>query len=187
LVGGGTQIPLIKEWITKKIPKIQIKSPPPIESIALGALAMTPGVKIKDILNKGLSIRLFNKREQKHFWHPIFCKGQTWPTENTFKLILQASKNNQKVFEIIIGETRREREYDVIFENGLPKLSEIQSEEEIIKWNKQTLKIELKNECNIGEDYLKLFFKITKKADLIVKCLNIEDEFLGEYNLGNIF
>jgi len=72
LVGGGTQIPLIKEWITKKISKIQIKSPPPIESIALGALAMTPGVKIKDILNKGLSIRLFNKREQKHFWHPIF-------------------------------------------------------------------------------------------------------------------
>ena len=42
---------------------------------------MTPGVKIKDILNKGLSIRLFNKREQKHFWHPIFCRGQTWPTK----------------------------------------------------------------------------------------------------------
>ena len=107
LVGGGTQIPFIKEWITKKIPKIEIKSPPPIESIALGALAMTPGVKIKDILNKGLSIRLFNKREQKHFWHPIFCKGQTWPTENPFKLILQPSKNNQKIFEIIIGETKK--------------------------------------------------------------------------------
>ncbi len=29
LVGGGTQIPLIKEWITKKIPKVEIKSPPP--------------------------------------------------------------------------------------------------------------------------------------------------------------
>ena len=164
LVGGGTQIPLIKEWITKKISKIQIKSPPPIESIALGALAMTPGVKIKDILNKGLSIRLFNKREQKHFWHPIFCKGQTWPTENPFKLILQASKNNQKIFEIIIGETKKEREYDVIFENGLPKLSEVQSEEEIIKWDKKPLKIVLKNKSNIGEDNLKLFFKITKKS-----------------------
>jgi len=93
---------------------------------------MTPGVKIKDILNKGLSIRLFNKREQKHFWHPIFCKGQTWPTENPFKLILQASKNNQQIFEIMIGETKKEREYDVIFENGLPKLSEVQSEEEIL-------------------------------------------------------
>ncbi len=187
LVGGGTQIPLIKEWITKKISKIPIKSPPPIESIALGALAMTPGVKIKDILTKGLSIRLFNRREQKHFWHPIFFKGQTWPTENPFKLILQASKNNQKTFEIIIGETKKEREYDVIFENGLPKLSEFQSEEEIIKWDKKALKIVLKNQSNIGEDNLTLFFSITKNADLSVKCFEMKDEFIGEYNLGNIF
>jgi len=187
LVGGGTQIPLIKEWIKKKISKIEIKSLPPIESIALGALAMTPGVKIKDILNKGLSIRLFNRREQKHFWHPIFCKGQTWPTENPFKLILQASNDNQEVFEIIIGETKKEREYDVIFENGLPKLSEVQSEEEIIQWDNKPLKISLKNKSSIGEDNLKLFFKISKKADLLVKCFDIKDEFLGEHNLGNIY
>ena len=187
LVGGGSQIPLVKEWISKKISKIQIKSPPPIESIALGALAMTPGVKIKDILTKGLSIRLFNRREQKHFWHPIFFKGQTWPTENPFQLILQASKNNQKIFEIIIGETKKEREYDVIFENGLPKLSKFQSEEEIIKWDKDPIKIVQKNNLKIGEDNLKLFFKINKKGDLLVKCFDIKDEFLGEYNLGNIF
>ncbi len=187
LVGGGTQIPLIKEWITKKIPKIPIKSPPPIESIALGALAMTPGVKIKDILNKGLLIRLLNKREQKHFWHPIFCKGQTWPTEAPFKLILQASKNNQTIFEIIIGETKKEREYDVIFENGLPKLAEVQSEEKIIKWDKKPLKIEIKNKSNLGENTLKLFFKITTKAELLVNCFDIKDQFLGEYNLGSIY
>jgi len=187
LVGGGTQIPLIKEWITKKISNIQIKSPPPIESIALGALAMTPGVQIRDILNKGLSIRLFNRREQKHFWHPIFCKGQTWPTETPYKLILQASKNNQNIFEIVIGETKKEREYDVIFENGLPKLSEVQSVEEIIKWDKNSLKIKLEKKSNLGDDNLKLFFKITKEADLLVKCFDIKDEFLGEYNLGNIF
>ncbi|MDC2975682.1 Hsp70 family protein [Prochlorococcus sp. AH-736-D23] len=186
LVGGGTQIPLIKEWITQKISKVEIKSPPPIESIALGALAMTPGVKIKDVLIKGLSIRLFNRREQKHFWHPIFYKGQTWPTENPFKLILQASKNNQEIFEIIIGETKKKREYDVIFENGLPKLSDLQSEEEVIKWDKNPLKIKLKNESNVGEDNLKLFFTITKKADLLIKCFDINDKFLGEYNLGNI-
>ncbi|MBO8221604.1 Hsp70 family protein [Prochlorococcus marinus] len=187
LVGGGTQIPLIKEWISKKISKVEIKSPPPIETIALGALAMTPGVKIKDILNRGISIRLFNRRDQKHFWHPIFFKGQTWPTETPFKLILQASKNNQKIFEIIIGETKQEREYDVVFENGLPKLSEFQSEEQTIKWDKKPHKIELKNKSNLGEDNLKLFFKITKEANLLVKCFDISDEFLGEYNLGNIF
>ena len=187
LVGGGSQIPLIREWISKKISKIEIKSPPPIESIALGALAMTPGVKIKDILTKGLSIRLFNRREQKHFWYPLFCRGQTWPTENPFKLILQASKNKQKIFEIVIGETHHEREYDVIFENGLPKLSEIQSEEEIIRWEKESLKVLQKNYSNIGEDNLILFFKINKKADLLVRCFDIKNEFLGEYNLGNIF
>ncbi|KGG02634.1 putative DnaK-type molecular chaperone (HSP70 family) [Prochlorococcus marinus str. MIT 9321] len=187
LVGGGTQIPLVQEWIREKIPKVEIKSPPPIEAIALGALSMTPGVKIKDILAKGLSIRLFNKRAQKHFWHPIFCKGQTWPTENPFKLILQASKSNQKIFEIIIGETKTEREYDVIFEDGLPKLAQVQSEEEIVKWDNIPLIIELKNNSNLGEDNLKLFFKITKKADLLVECFDIKDEFLGEYNLGNIF
>ena len=187
LVGGGTQIPLIKEWISKKISKVEIKSPPPIESIAKGALEMTPGVKIKDILNKGLSIRLFNRRFKKHFWHPIFCKGQTWPTENPFKLILQASKNNQKIFEIIIGETKKEREYDVIFEDGLPKLSEVQSEEEIIQWDQKPLKIVLKNESNIGEDNLIIFFNINKKADLLIKCFDIKEQFLGEFNLGNIF
>ena len=182
-----TQIPLIKKWITKKIPKIEIKQPPPIESIALGALAMTPGVKIKDILNKGLSIKLLNKKDQTHFWHPIFCKGQTWPTENPFKLILQASKINQKIFEIIIGETKQKKEYDVIFENGLPRLSEIQSEEEIIKWDRKPLKIVQKSYSNPGEDSLILYFKITKKADLLVKCFDIKNDFLGEYNLGTIF
>ena len=68
----------------------------------------------------------------------------------------------------------------------MPKLSEIQNEEEIIKWDKKPLKIVLKNKSNIGEDTLKLFFKITKNADLLVKCFDTKDEFYGEYNLGNI-
>ena len=75
----------------------------------------------------------------------------------------------------------------MIFEKGLPKLSEVQSEEEVIKWDKKPLKIELKNGSYIGKDNLKLFFKINKEADLLVTCFDIKDTFLGEYNLGNIF
>ena len=52
---------------------------------------------------------------------------------------------------------------------------------------KNPLKIVLENESNLGEDNLKLFFKITKSAYLLVKCFDMKDEFLGEYNLGNIF
>ena len=109
-----------------------------LRSLVGSEMCIRDRVKIKDILNKGLSIRLFNKREQKHYWHPIFCKGQTWPTETPFKLILQASKTNQKIFEIIIGETQKERAYDVIFEKGLPKLSEIQNEEREYYLSKET-------------------------------------------------
>ena len=187
LVGGGTQIPLIKEWISNEISGIKIESPPPIESIAVGALAMTPGVKIKDILNKGISIRLFNKREQKHFWHPIFCKGQTWPTEKPFELILQASKEGQKIFEIIIGETKTKRDFDIVFENGLPKLADFQNEEEVLQWNKKPLRISLKNDSKIGENILKLYFSITNDSYLHMRCLDMDEKELGEFNLGNIF
>ena len=69
----------------------------------------------------------------------------------------------------------------------MPKLSDFQSEEETIRWDKEPLKISLKNKCNIGDDNLILYFKISNKADLLVKCFDIKDDFLGEYNLGNIF
>ena len=148
---------------------------------------MTPGVKIKDILVKGISIRLFKKREQEHFWHPIFLKGQTWPTEKPFELILQASRDGQNIFEIIIGETSNKRDFDVTFENGLPKLSEFQSNEEVIKWGKTPLQIKLNHRCKIGDDSLKLYFNITKDSFLHLRCLDINDKELGEFNLGNIF
>ena len=148
---------------------------------------MTPGVKIKDILIKGISIKLFNKREQKHFWHPIFCKGQIWPTEKPFELILQASKDGQNIFEIIIGETKTKRDFDVIFENGLPKLSEVQNEEEVLEWNKKPLKIRLKNDCKMGEDFLKHYFRIEKDSSLYNKYNDITEKESGELNLGNIF
>ena len=54
-------------------------------------------------------------------------------------------------------------------------------------YQNKILKITLENNSVIGEDNLQLFFKITKSADLLVKCFDIKDEFLGEYNLGNIF
>ena len=69
----------------------------------------------------------------------------------------------------------------------MPKLSEVQRQEQIMKWNKKPVKIELKNESNLGKDNLKLFFKINKQANLLVECFDIKDELLGEYNLGNIY
>ncbi len=187
LVGGGTQIPLIRNWISFKIPEVQINYLPPIESVSLGALSLTPGVKIKDILSKGLLIRLFNKRENKHFWHPIFYKGQTWPTEKPFELILQASKLDQVKFEIIIGETIENNNFDVVFENGIPKLAEFQKEENIKIWNKKPLMLEINTPASLGKDCLKLVFRINVKSDLLVECKDYSGVKLGLFNLGSIF
>ena len=187
LVGGGSQIPLIRNWISFKLPDLRINYPPPIESIAVGALSLTPGVKIKDILDKNLLIRLFNKREKKHFWHTIFYKGQTWPTEKPFELIIQSSKDEQKFFEIIIGESSAKNDFDVIFENGIPKLSEIQSEEQVIPWKKEKLLIELDIPATLGEDCLKLLFQIDENSNLFVKYTNFTNQVLGTFNLGSIY
>ena len=187
LVGGGTQIPLIRNWVSYKLPQSIIKYPPPIESIALGALSLTPGVKIKDILNKSLLIRLFNKREKKHFWHPIFYKGQTWPTEKPFELVLQASQSGQIKFEIIIGESQNNNDYDVIFENGIPKLAEVQKEEKIIIWNRKPIFIQLQNPVSLGKDCLKLFFWINEKSNLFVECKDSSDQSIEIINIGSIF
>ena len=186
LVGGGTQIPLIRNWIKFKMPEVKVEFPPPIESIALGALSLTPGVKIKDILDKGILIRLFNNIEKKHFWHPIFYRGQTWPTEKPFELILQASKSGQSKFEIIIGETIENKNFDVIFEDGIPKLAENQKEDEIKMWNKKPLYLLLDSPASLGKDCLKLIFSINEQGNLYVECIN-NTKNMGLFNLGSIF
>ena len=75
----------------------------------------------------------------------------------------------------------------MIFENGLPKLAEVQSEEEIITWKKKPLKIALGNKCQLGQDCLEIFFRINEKGDFYIKCFDVEEKFLGEFKLGNIF
>ena len=187
LVGGGTQIPLIRNWVNYKFPEVNINYPPPFESISLGALSLTPGVKIKDILSKGLLIRLFNKRENKHFWHPIFYKGQTWPTEKPFELILQPSNKDQVKFEIIIGETVENNDFDIIFENGIPKLAEMQKEENIKAWNRKPLMLMINTPAKLGQDCLKLVFNIDDNSNLLVECKDSSDNKIGVFNLGSIY
>ena len=69
----------------------------------------------------------------------------------------------------------------------MPKLAEIQYEDEVINWNEKPIRIIMKNDSQLGEDTLKLFFRITENADFHVKCFDMQDRDLGDYNLGNIF
>ena len=134
-----------------------------------------------------LLIRLFNKRENKHFWHPIFYKGQTWPTEKPFELILQPSNKGQVKFEIIIGETVENNDFDIIFENGIPKLAEMQKEENIKAWNRKPLMLKMNTPTTLGQDCLKLVFNINDNSNLLVECKDYSENKIGIFNLGSIY
>ena len=41
----------------------------PVEAVALGALRLTPGVTVKDVLQRGVSLRCWDQRSAEHRWH----------------------------------------------------------------------------------------------------------------------
>ncbi len=187
LVGGGSRIPLIKKYLSNICDSIPFLTPPPIEAIALGALNLTPGVQVKDVLNKGVSLRCWNKKNKKHIWHPLFLAGQTWPTNKPLEIILAASTINQSSIDLIIGEPQEQGSNEIIYINGLPTLKTIESKEEIKKINNTIISIPLDPPSEVGQDCIKLSFNINDKCQLEVKGIDLRNNNkINSQNLGEI-
>ena len=187
LVGGGSQIPLIKNYLSSICNSIPFLTPPPIEAIALGALNLTPGVQIKDILNKGVSLKCWNKKNEKHIWHPLFLAGQTWPTNKPLEIILAASINNQLSIDLIIGEPEEEGSHEIIYIDGLPTLKKRNSKDKITKLNNTTISITLEPPGQIGQDCIKLSFNINQNCQLEVEGIDLRNNsVITRKNLGSI-
>ncbi len=169
IVGGGANIPLVKNWLEENIKPVSLITPPPIEAVAIGALKLTPGVKIKDILNKGVALRCWEKRTNQHHWHPLFMAGQPWPTSNALEIILSSSKENQFDIELILGEPEFEGSYEIRYLNGIPTIKEKTSEKIFIPWEESSTLIRLDPPGRIEEDCLKLRFKINDSCQLTVE------------------
>ena len=187
LVGGGSRIPLIKNYLRKISNSVPFLTPPPIEAIALGALNLTPGVQVKDVLNKGVSLRCWNKKNEKHIWHPLYLAGQTWPTTKPLEIILAASINNQLSIDLIIGEPQDEGSNEIVYINGIPTLKEIESKEKIKKLNNTIISIPLDPPCEIGQDCIKLIFNINENRQLEVEGIDLRNNNgIAIKNLGEI-
>ena len=154
---------------------IPFLTPPPIEAIALGALNLTPGVQIKDVLNKGVSLRCWNKKNQKHIWHPLFLAGQTWPTSKPLEIILAASVNDQLCIDLIIGEPQEEGSNEIVYINGLPTLKTVETKDKFKKINDIIISIPLDPPGKIGEDCIKLIFNINDKCQLEVESIDLRN------------
>ncbi|WP_269614011.1 Hsp70 family protein [Prochlorococcus marinus] len=187
LVGGGSRIPLIKNYLSEICNSIPFLTPPPIEAIALGALHLTPGVQIKDVLNKGVSLRCWNKKNEKHIWHPLFLAGQTWPTNKPLEIILAASINSQLSIDLIIGEPQEEGANEIIYTNGLPTLKTIESKDKIKKITNTIISIPVDPPGEIGQDCIKLIFNINDNCQLEVEGVDLRNnKEITKQNLGEI-
>ena len=187
LVGGGSRIPLIKNYLSDICNSIPFLTPPPIEAIALGALHLTPGVQIKDVLNKGVSLRCWNKKNEKHIWHPLFLAGQTWPTNKPLEIILAASINSQLSIDLIIGEPQEEGSNEIIYTNGIPTLATIESKDKIKKITNTIISIPVDPPGEIGQDCIKLIFNINDNCQLEVEGVDLRNnKEITKQNLGEI-
>lgn len=104
LVGGTAQIPAVQAWVESYFAPSKIRRDQPFEAIALGALQLDQGLELKDFLYHSYGVRYWDRRLNRHNWHPIIPAGQVYPTPEPIQLILGASTENQPSIELIIGE-----------------------------------------------------------------------------------
>ncbi|MEM9264708.1 MAG: Hsp70 family protein [Cyanobacteria bacterium P01_F01_bin.13] len=104
LVGGTTQIPAIQAWVKARFATYtKVYADQPFTAVSAGALQLQQ-VQLTDFLYHGYGIRFWDRRNNRHGWHPIISKGQPYPMNRPFELVLGASSEQQPSIELIIGE-----------------------------------------------------------------------------------
>ncbi|KAF3890308.1 MULTISPECIES: Hsp70 family protein [Nostocales] len=104
LVGGTVQLPVVQTWVKQYFAPEKIRCERPFEAIAQGALQLAQGVELKDFLYHSYGVRYWDRRNNRHNWHPIIKAGQPYPMAQPVELVLGASVENQPSIELIMGE-----------------------------------------------------------------------------------
>ncbi len=119
LVGGTAQIPAVQRWVTERFGAEKVRSDRPFEAVAQGALQIAQGLAVEDFLYHSYGIRYWDRRHNRHGWHPILPEGQPYPMAQPVELTLGASVDQQPSIELIIGELgAASTQTEVYFENG---------------------------------------------------------------------
>ena len=190
LVGGGSRIPIIKKWLLKHIDEDKLKTPPPIEAVVRGAIKLTPGVMIRDILNKGVSMRFWDQKNNDHSWHPLFLAGQPWPTRKPLEIFISPSVDNQLEIDLQFAETRSNELQEIIYINGIPSIKECDPNPNffIKPWANSLLTIKLDQPAEIGVDCLNVRFHINTSCELEICGIDLRskniviDKVIGSIN-----
>jgi hypothetical protein len=159
-----------------------------VEAVALGALRLTPGVSVKDVLQRGVCLRCWNQRSAEHRWHPLFLPGQPWPSEQPLTLRLGCSRPQQTELELVLGEPQAEERSEVVFVNGLPVLRRQSAGTAAVQaWAEQPAPIPLTPAGEPGNDRLELRFAINSRGDLTVEGRDLSnDQPVPQQRLGSV-
>jgi molecular chaperone DnaK (HSP70) len=169
-VGGCSQLPLIRQWLLERTAGIPLRDGRPVEAVALGALSLTPGVAVKDVLSRGVSLRCWDQRSREHRWHPLFLPGQAWPSERPLELVLACSREGQDALEVVLGEPSLEQRSEVVFEQGLPRLRRrMAGAAAVDPWPHQPAALPLTPPGRQGDDRLRLRFRINTSGQLLLE------------------
>jgi molecular chaperone DnaK (HSP70) len=187
-VGGSSRLPLIRTWLQERLPQVPMHGERPVEAVALGALRLTPGVMVKDVLQRGVSLRCWDQRSAEHRWHPLFLPGQPWPSEQPLTLRLACSRSAQAELELVLGEPQAEERSEVVFVNGLPVLRRQSAGAAAVEaWGEQPKPFPLTPAGEPGNDRLELRFSINGRGELIVDGRDLEsDQPLPQRCLGRV-
>lgn len=104
LVGGTVQMPAVQTWVQQYFDSAKIRCERPFEAVAQGALQLNQGIELQDFLYHSYGIRYWDRRHNRHNWHPIIKAGQAYPMSEPVELVLGASVENQPSIELIVGE-----------------------------------------------------------------------------------
>jgi hypothetical protein len=137
----------------------------------MGALALTPGVTLRDVLARGVSMRCWDQRSGQHRWHPLFVAGQAWPTEQPLEMVLACSQDDQEELEIVLGEPLPQERPEVMFVDGLPVLNRRRAGQPRVEtWPTPAPTLPLANPGRRGEDRLRLRFHIDASGQLMLEA-----------------
>ena len=188
MVGGGAHLPQLRAWLTSFMSPIPLRTPPPMEAVACGALSLTPGVRILDLLQRGISLRCWDRRSNRHHWHPLFVAGQPWPSSQPFELVLSASAVEQTTIEFVLGEPELEARHEVRLIDGLPQVIERNpNAAEVKERPSPCFKLMLNPPGQPGEDCLKLHFHLDEHAELIMEGEDLRNgSRLERVSLGTV-
>ena len=187
LVGGSVQIPAVQNWIRQYFDEDCVKNQLQLEAIATGALQVSQSTEIEDFLYHSYGIRYWNRKTNRHDWHPIVNSGQPYPLEQPVELVLGASTPNQSSIELIIGELSTEPTATEVYfdgdrlitrtvantDNAVQPLNDSEGARTIAQ---------LDPPGNPGRDRLKLLFDISSERYL---CITVKDLLTQKTLLNN--